>query len=129
LEISLDQDQDLKILRAILHGRNYDVVKLVYNNSVNSGHSTDLTSKDIRQKIGLSRKQIYSSISALKEAGVITREHKSCYYRLTDIAFEIIKYIDVIEEVEAQRLQYKLKEIVIRDTSIAPDDKDKFFGS
>ncbi|MFL6507462.1 MAG: hypothetical protein ACJ704_05945 [Nitrososphaeraceae archaeon] len=37
-------------------------------------------------------------------------------YKLTDIAIDILKYVNVIEEIEYNKVNYKLREIITKDS-------------
>jgi hypothetical protein len=108
----------LEILRAILHKHNYTVVRLLYN-------YFHFTTAELQAKSGLSRKQIYESLFRLKAVDAIKKENKE--YRLTDIAIDILKYVNVIEEIEQNKLNYKLREIITKDKKLPEEDKQKIF--
>jgi hypothetical protein len=47
------------------------------------------------------------------------------HYMLSDITLEILKYINVIEEIESKKSQYKYKEHVKTDRDLTSEDKQK----
>ena len=81
----------LEILKKILYKYNYTVVKLLYEHS-------HLSTQEIQSRGKLSRKQVYTSIDMLKSVSAVRRYHKE--YVLTEITEEILKYLNVIEEIE-----------------------------
>ncbi|MFL6409833.1 MAG: hypothetical protein ACJ71K_01135, partial [Nitrososphaeraceae archaeon] len=46
-------------------------------------------------------------------------------YLLTEIANEIVKYLNVIEEIEAHKLDYKVSDIIRADKKLSQEDVQK----
>jgi Asp-tRNA(Asn)/Glu-tRNA(Gln) amidotransferase C subunit len=106
----------LEILYIMLHKRNYVVVKQLYQYS-------HLLAEEISARTGLTRKQLYTAIQELKSVDAI-RKCKG-EYLLTEIANEIVKYLNVIEEIEAHKLDYKVSDIIRADKKLSQEDVQK----
>ena len=106
----------LEILYAMLRKHNYIIVQLLYK-------SSHLPAAEIQPKTGLSRKQLYTAIDELKSVNAIRKDKNE--YVLTQITKEILKYLNVIEEIEARKLNYKVKEIIEKDKKLSQEDVQK----
>lgn len=106
----------LEILRTIIYKYSYTVVKLLYKYS-------HLSTGEIESRAQLSRKQVYTAIKNLKSVNAITKYRNE--YVLTQITKEILKYLNVIEEIEASKLNYKVKEIIEKDKKLSQEDVQK----
>ena len=104
----------LGILKAILYKHNYTVVKLLYEH-------IHLSTEEIQSRAKLSRKQVYTSIQRLKSVNAVTKCHNE--YVLTEITKEILKHLNVIEEIEDKKLTYKIREIIETDKKLTAEEK------
>jgi predicted transcriptional regulator len=104
----------LEILRTILYKHNHTVVKFLYEH-------IHLSNEEIQSRAKLSRKQVYTSIQRLKSVNAVRKYNNE--YILTEITMEILKYLNVIEEIEDKKLTYKMREIIETDKKLTAEEK------
>ena len=102
------KNNSLPTLQTILNNNNYHVVRLLEK-------YFKLSSDEIAVYGALTRKQLYLSLAQLK-IGVIKKIDND--YMLTDISLELIKYLNVIEDIESKKLRNQVREIIKTDPKL-----------